>query len=61
MEHIIVLHIIQHLEKYNILVDYKKGFRQKRSRAYQLVTTIGDITKHLDNKEQVDMLVLDFK
>ena len=51
---------MQHLEKYNILVDYQHGFRQKRSCESQLVTTIEDISRHLDNKEQVDMLILDF-
>ena len=61
MEPIIFNHIIQYLDKNSILVDYKQGFRQKRSRESQLVTTIEDITKHLDNKEQVDMLILDFK
>ena len=61
MEHIMFKHIMQHLEKYSILVDYQQGFRQKRSRESQLATTIEDITKHLDNKEQVDMLILDFK
>jgi hypothetical protein len=61
MEHIIFLHIIQHLEKYNILVDYQQGFRQNKSRESQLVTTIEDITKHLDNKGQVDILIMDFK
>jgi hypothetical protein len=61
MEHIMFKHIMQHLEKYSILVDYQQGFRQKRSRESQLATTIEDITKHLDNKEQVDMLIMDFK
>ena len=61
MEHIMFKHIMQYLDKYSILVDYQKGFRQNRSRESQLVTTIEDITKHLDNKEQVDMLILDFK
>lgn len=60
MEHIIFKHIMQHLEKYDILVDYQHGFRQKRSCESQLVTTIEDIAKHLDKKEQVDMLILDF-
>ena len=61
MEHIIFKHVMHHLEKYSILVDYQQGFRQKRSRESQLVTTIEDITKHLENKEQVYMLILDFK
>ena len=60
MEHIIFKHIMRHLEKYNILVDYQHGFRQKRSCAYQLVTTIEDISRRLDTEEQVDMLILDF-
>ena len=55
MEHIIFKHIMQHLEKYNILVDYQHGFRQKRSCESQLVATIEDIARYLDNKEQIDM------
>jgi len=61
MEHIIFKHIMQYLEQYSSLVDYQHGFRQNRSCEFQLVATIEDIAKHLDNKEQVDMLVLDFK
>ena len=59
-QHIICKHIMQYLEKYYILVDYQHGFRQKRSCESQLVTTIEDIARHLDNKEQVGMLILDF-
>ena len=61
MEHIIFKHKMQYLEQYSTLVDYQHGFRQNRSRESQLVTTIEDITKHLDNKGQVDMIILDFK
>jgi hypothetical protein len=39
------------------LVDYQHGFRHNRSCESQLVTTIEDITKHLDINEQVDMNV----
>ncbi len=60
MEHIIFRHIMLHLESHDILVDYQHGFRQKRSCESQLVTTVEDIAKHLDKKEQVDMLILDF-
>ena len=61
MEHIIFKHIMQYLEQYNTLVDYQHGFRHNRSCESQLVTTIEEITKHLDIKEQVDMLILDFQ
>jgi hypothetical protein len=39
---------MQYLEQYNTLVDYQHGFRHNRSCESQLVTTIEDITKHLD-------------
>ena len=60
MEHIIYHHIMNHLELHNILSDNQHGFRKHRSCETQLVNTIESVAKSLDNKEQVDMLILDF-
>jgi hypothetical protein len=52
--------VMNHLDKHNILVDFQHGFRNKRSCESQLVITIEDIARNLDNNQQVDMLILDF-
>ena len=49
---------MKHLEQHNILTDSQHGFRAKRSTETQLIQTI--ISKSLDNKETVDMAILDF-
>lgn len=51
---------MEHLENFQILVDYQHGFQKGRSCEKQLVITIEDIARHLNNKEQVDLLILDF-
>jgi len=60
LEHIIFHHIMGHLNQHHILSDYQHGFRTKHSCETQLVTTIDDLAKSLDNGKQVDMLILDF-
>ena len=61
MEHVIFKHIMDHLDKHIILVDFQHGFRNKRACESQLVVTTADIARHLDNNQQVDMLILDFR
>ena len=60
MEHITFHHIMSHLDEHNILVDFQHGFRQNRSCVTQLVNTIESVARSVDQREQVDMLVLDF-
>ena len=60
MEHILFHHIIKHLDQFDILKDYQHGFRKGRSCETQLLITIEEIAKSLDNRSQVDLLVLDF-
>jgi hypothetical protein len=55
MEHIIFKHIMEHLETHNILADFQHGFREKRSCQTQLIITVEEISRYLDNKQQVDM------
>ena len=61
-EHIIHKHIMNHLDRHNILTDTQHGFRPKRSCESQLIVTHHDIAKHLDRRDirQVDAIVLDF-
>ena len=55
MEHIIFKHIMEHLETHNILADFQHGFREKRSCETQLIITVEEISRYLDNKQHVDM------
>ena len=60
MEHIICKHILIHLEKHNILTDLQHGFRSGHSCESQLIITLNDLLESFDNKDQVDMVILDF-
>ena len=60
MEHIIFSHIMKHLERHSILCDNQHGFRKYRSCESQLITTVDDLAKNLDNGHQTDMILLDF-
>ena len=51
---------MDHLELHNILSDNQHGLKKHRSCETQLGNTIKSVAKSLDNKEQVDMLILDF-
>ena len=51
---------MKHLDQHNILKDYQHGFRKGRSCETQLIITIEEIAKALDNRSQVDLLILDF-
>ena len=60
MEHIIHSNIMSHLDKYDILTDKQHGFRQKRSCDSQLILTTYDLAKTLDNRQQTDIVIMDF-
>ena len=60
LEHIIHSHIMKHLEQHHILTDHQHGFHAKRSTETQLIQTVHDISKYLDEKKSVDMAILDF-
>ena len=60
MEHIVVHHLMDHLDRHNILTDLQHGFRRKRSCVTQLLTTTSDLAKHHNNNTQVDINILDF-
>ena len=51
---------MKHLEKKNILTDSQFGFRAHHSCESQLSVTINDIAKAMDEKLQVDAVILDF-
>lgn len=60
MEHIIFHHVMDHFDLHNILANHQHGFRAKHSCETQLVNTIEQIARALDNNKQTDLLVLDF-
>ena len=60
MEHIIYSSIMKHLNDNNILSDEQHGFRNNRFCESQLLITINDFATRLNDKEQIDTILLDF-
>ena len=60
LEHIIHSNVMDHLNSHNILTDVQHGFRKKRSCETQLVITINDLAKCLNEGQQMDSTLLDF-
>ena len=60
LEHIIHSTIISHLDKNKILTDTQHGFRKHRSCESQLLLTIHDLAKSLNEGGQIDSVLLDF-
>ncbi len=60
-EHIIHCAAIRHLSSHNILSDAQHGFRKHRSCDSQLLLTINDLAKGLDDKSQLDVILLDYE
>ena len=59
-EHIVHCAVINHLSDNNILTDAQHGFRKQRSCDTQLIVSIHDLAKGLDEKGQTDVVLLDF-
>ena len=60
LEYIVHRNVMKHLDKFAILSDTQHGFRKRRSCESQLVTTIQHLAKGLDDKQQLDAVLLDF-
>ena len=60
MEHIVHSHIMHHLDNNGTLTDIQHGFRKYRSCETQLLETIDNLAKALNNREQIDSILLDF-
>ena len=52
---------MSHLENYNVLSSFQHGFRLQHPCESQLIITVEDLAKNLDNKIQTDVLILDFQ
>lgn len=60
LEHVIHSCIINHFEHNQILTDCQHGFRKRRSCETQLIMTVDDLARGLNEKQQVDAILLDF-
>ena len=58
--HVIHSSVISHFERNNILTDCGHGFRERRSCETQLILTIDDLVRGLNDKQQIDAILLDF-
>ena len=60
LEHIICKHLLDHLEKNNILTNLNHGFRSGYSCETQLLITTHDLLPNDDKGLQTDTVILDF-
>ena len=60
-EKIIRAHLMEHLEKNEILVIEQFGFLPGRSSQLQLLRVLDDFTKTIDSRRETDVIYLDFK
>ena len=49
-----------HLDHHNILTDTQHGFRKQRSYESQLILTVRDLAGGIEEKSQLDVILLDF-
>ena len=55
LEHIIVKHMLNHLDSHNILTDKQHGFRSRHSCEFQLIITIHGLLTSVDGGRCVDI------
>ena len=60
LEHIICHHMLNHLDKDQVLTSLNHGFRSGYSCETQLVVTAHDLLNFFDQNRQVDVVILDF-
>ena len=60
LEHIIHTHILKHCDSQNIIQNCQHGFRRKHSCESQLIITTEELKRSIDQKKQVDIIILDF-
>ena len=60
LEHIICKHLLDHLDRNNILTSLNHGFRKGFSCETQLMVTMDDLLKSSENNLQTDIIILDF-
>ena len=60
LEHIVCSCILRYLDVHKILHDAQHGFRKRRSCKSQLILAVQDLAKNIDNRSQIDLILLDF-
>ena len=60
LEHIICHHMLNHLDKHQVLTSLNHGFRSGYSCETELVVTTHDLLKYYDQNKQVETVILDF-
>ena len=60
LEHVISSSIMKHLDQNNILSPFQHGFRLRHSCETQLLATVHDLAKGIDQHLQSNLVVLDF-
>ena len=60
LEHIVHSHVMSHIDSHQMLSDAQHGFRKRRSCESQLILTVQDLAKGLNEGEQIDAVLLDF-
>ena len=60
LEHIISSHIMNHLNKYDLLCPFQHGFRHHHSTETQLILTIHELSPSINRGNQVHLALLDF-
>ena len=60
LEHIVFKSIMDHVDIHKILVHFQHGFRALHSCETQLLNTVEDLARCLNDRDQLDLLVLDF-
>ena len=60
LEHIVVSHLLKHLDEHSALADEQHGFRHRRSCETQLIQFIEDLAESIQGGGQVDVVIMDF-
>ena len=60
LEHLVCKHLLDHLERHNLLTTLQHGFRKAHSCESQLLITLDDLYATFDKKTQTDVGILDF-
>jgi ribonuclease P/MRP protein subunit RPP40 len=60
MEHIVFHSIMEHVDEFSLLTWYQHGFQKEHSTESQLIVTLEEIARALDQRCQVDVQILDF-
>lgn len=60
LEHIIHHHVMDYLDRYQLMTNVQHGFRKNHSCETQLAITTNDLARSLDCKAQTDVVITDF-